>query len=70
MPIYEYVCCQCDHQFEQLVFHSDESDPVCPKCNGQQVQKLMSAGSFRAHGIPKGSGGFKAPACSSPASSG
>jgi hypothetical protein len=27
------------------------------------VEKLMSAGCVRAHGIPTGSGGFKPPPC-------
>ena len=37
--------------------------PPCPKCQCEDVQKLMSAGCVRAQGIPTGSGGFKGPAC-------
>ena len=63
MPIFEYRCDACGHQFELLVFSSDETKPVCPQCNAGRVQKLMSAGSVRPNGIPTGSGGFTPPAC-------
>jgi len=63
MPIFEYSCKKCNHQFERLVFPSDEQVPECTKCRGNDVEKLMSATSFRPHGIPTGSGGFDAPAC-------
>jgi putative FmdB family regulatory protein len=63
MPIFEYQCKACCNQFEQLVFTSDTESPVCPACNCGDVEKLMSAGAFRPHGIPTGSGGFQPPAC-------
>jgi len=63
MPIHEFVCKKCNHQFEYLVLSASEPDPACPKCQDKKVQKLMSAGSVRPRGIPTGSGGFKAPAC-------
>ncbi len=40
MPIYEYVCSSCRHEFETLV-RGDEK-PECPECGGQQLSKLMS----------------------------
>ncbi len=64
MPIYEFECEDCKAVFERLMMAGD--DPVgikCPQCNGQNINKLMSAGFVRAHGIPTGSGGFKAPTC-------
>jgi putative FmdB family regulatory protein len=63
MPIFEYVCEKCDHCFEHLTFSSSEPAPVCPQCRNKKVQKLMSAGCVRPHGIPSGSGGFNQPAC-------
>jgi putative FmdB family regulatory protein len=63
MPIYEFKCDQCAHQFEQIVLSADEPAPECPQCSGKDVSKLISAGSFRPHGIPTGSGGFTPPAC-------
>lgn len=63
MPIYEYQCRECNHQFESLMFSSEEPAPPCPECGGGDVKKLLSAGSVRPQGIPTGSGGFTPPAC-------
>ena len=63
MPIYEYQCKACCHCFEQLAFSPDDSSPKCPKCDCDEVQKLMSAAAVRPMGIPRGSGGFAAPKC-------
>ena len=60
MPIYEYECKGCCHCFEYLTLSSREAPPQCPRCNCLDVEKLMSAGCFRASGIAKGSGGFDA----------
>ncbi len=40
MPIYEYVCPGCNHEFETLV-RGDES-PQCPQCGGRKLTKLIS----------------------------
>jgi len=41
MPMYEYVCEECEHPFETLVFDKDE--PVeCPKCKSVRVEKQLS----------------------------
>lgn len=40
MPIYEYRCKKCQHEFEQLVFASDT--PKCPSCDTTKLEKLMS----------------------------
>jgi putative FmdB family regulatory protein len=47
MPIYEYVCMQCETHFEELVGLRD-SDPGCPSCGGERVAKQLSV--FAAHG--------------------
>ncbi len=51
MPIYEYHCKNCDHDFEYLVLGS--AKPDCPCCNSRKVKKLMSACGF----VSKGNGG-------------
>jgi putative FmdB family regulatory protein len=49
MPIYEYECCSCCDKFERLVFRSDE--PVnCPKCESENVQRVMSVCGFKSGG--------------------
>ncbi len=42
MPIYEYRCRNCDHEFEELV-RSDQK-VVCPACGAdqQRLEKLIS----------------------------
>ncbi|MBT4364778.1 MAG: zinc ribbon domain-containing protein [Desulfobacterales bacterium] len=65
MPIFEFECIKCSHQYEELVFSSDDTQYECPVCKSGDVRKLISAGSFRPNGIPTGSGGFEPPACKS-----
>ena len=40
MPIYEYRCGGCGHEFEQLVRTGDT--PACPSCKGQTLERLLS----------------------------
>ena len=40
MPIYEYSCKKCGHDFEELVF--GEQTPECPKCGSAETAKLLS----------------------------
>ena len=53
MPIYEYVCGACGHEFDQLVKMS-APDPACVQCGGS-VRKKVSAAGF----ILKGGGWYK-----------
>jgi putative FmdB family regulatory protein len=41
MPIYEYQCCGCGHQFEFLVLPASPA-PECPKCSDHELTKLIS----------------------------
>jgi putative FmdB family regulatory protein len=41
MPIYEYQCQSCGHQFEFLVLPQSAA-PECPSCHHQDLQKLVS----------------------------
>jgi putative FmdB family regulatory protein len=47
MPIYEYVCMECESHFEELV-RSDE-EVACPDCNAANVKRQFSV--FAAHGV-------------------
>ena len=40
MPLFEYACKRCGHQFETLVRGSDR--PKCPECGGGRLKKLLS----------------------------
>lgn len=41
MPIYEYQCRGCGHQFEYLVLPAS-SAPECPECRRKDLQQLVS----------------------------
>ena len=50
MPIYEYRCDQCGHQFEVLQKISDAPVKNCPKCNSNNPRSLVSAAAFKLKG--------------------
>lgn len=50
MPIYEYRCSKCGHSLEALQKISDEPLKLCPACDQESLQKLVSAPSFRLKG--------------------
>ena len=62
MPIYEYKCEDCGHEFEEMLHFSERDNPIdapCPNtirplCGGK-VHLKMSLGSFHL----KGSGWYK-----------
>jgi putative FmdB family regulatory protein len=49
MPLYEYGCSACGHQFEVIRKFSDPPEEKCPKCGGA-VRKLQSAPAFQFKG--------------------
>ena len=42
MPIYEYRCTACGHEFETLVRNSSDNPTACPKCEQPRLKKLFS----------------------------
>ncbi|QNI31203.1 zinc ribbon domain-containing protein [Alloacidobacterium dinghuense] len=42
MPLYEYRCKACGHQFEKIQSFSAPEEKVCPVCGGE-VERLISA---------------------------
>ena len=50
MPIYEYQCRECKHQFETIRKVSDEPLTVCPACGRPALKKLISKAAFRLKG--------------------
>ncbi|MBU2547615.1 MAG: zinc ribbon domain-containing protein [Proteobacteria bacterium] len=52
MPIYEYVCLDCEDDFETLVLSSEE-EVCCPQCGSKRLERAMSAFSS----LSVGSGG-------------
>ena len=55
MPIYEYQCESCAHQFETMQKLSEAVLTDCPECGESALKKLVSRVSFRL----KGSGWYE-----------
>ncbi len=54
MPIYEYRCQSCEHEFERFQQRNDDDPDACPECNGG-IKRLISDTSFQL----KGSGWYE-----------
>ena len=50
MPIYEFVCAACDHEFESLQRLNDPPPASCPNCGADSISKKLSAAGFRLKG--------------------
>ena len=52
MPIFEYHCASCHHEFETLVRTGDT--PACPKCASVELEKQHSLPAIKSdstHGL-------------------
>jgi len=50
MPIYEYACTACGHEFEEWQKMSDAPVRTCPKCKKKKVERLISRTAFQLKG--------------------
>jgi putative FmdB family regulatory protein len=79
MPIFEYACQDCGHEFEALTRSSAHAEqPECPRCHSVQLLKKLSvfatatpgagSGADRLPAFADGPGGAVAPcgACGHP----
>ena len=48
MPIFEYVCKECDHSFEALVYGDQKAE--CPKCHSKKLAPQLSVFAVTAKG--------------------
>ncbi len=55
MPIYEFRCPSCGHEFERLQKLSDRGPEHCPRCEAAGVVRVISPVGFRL----KGSGWYE-----------
>ena len=55
MPIYEYACRSCEHQFETIQKATEPALTACPECGEAALRKLLSVPVFRL----KGSGWYE-----------
>jgi putative FmdB family regulatory protein len=56
MPIFEYICQECEYEFETLVLGRDKAK--CPKCQSKKLSPQLSVFAMSA----KGSASPSAPA--------
>ena len=50
MPIYEYQCNHCHHEFDLMQKVNDPHEKVCPKCHKETAVRLVSAAGFQLKG--------------------
>ena len=54
MPVYEYECQACGHEFEREQRITDDPVKTCPACKKRKVRRLISQTSF----VLKGGGWY------------
>jgi putative FmdB family regulatory protein len=60
MPIFEYICQECQNEFETLVFGHDKAK--CPKCQSKKLSPQLSVFAMSTKGrSAKGSSAATAP---------
>ena len=57
MPIFEYICKECQHQFEALIYGKEKAS--CPKCQSKKLEPQVSvfAVSAKSNSAPAMSAG-------------
>jgi putative FmdB family regulatory protein len=43
MPIYDFHCRACGHEFEALVRPQDQEATACPSCKSTDLERLLSS---------------------------
>ena len=54
MPIYEYLCEKCGHEFEREQRITEDPVKTCPSCKAKKVRRLISRTAF----VLKGGGWY------------
>ena len=65
MPLFEYICKECRHEFEALVYGKEKAE--CPKCHATKLETQLSVFAVSAKGSSSASSASSAPsgACGS-----
>ena len=42
MPLYEFRCVECDHEFEQFFGIHEDKATICPKCNAEAKKRISA----------------------------
>lgn len=65
MPLYEYRCEECGHEFEEWKSMSRRDEADCPECKSPKVRRLV-----RSFGFIAGAGRTAGSVACAPSSSG
>ena len=57
MPIYEYVCDECNERFEKILINK-QAEISCPKCASKKATIQLSVFATAGNGSSSPSGGF------------
>jgi putative FmdB family regulatory protein len=63
MPIFEYVCKACQHDFEALIFGQQKAE--CPKCHSKKLEAKLSVFAVSAKGVTTSQPSFSSPSAGS-----
>jgi putative FmdB family regulatory protein len=67
MPMYEFSCETCQHQFETLIRNAREEQEVrCPECQSERTHKLISLPSKPTAATVGGNPCGEGPPCGAP----
>lgn len=70
MPIFEYICGKCKHEFELLLMDRNER-VKCPECGSGKAKKQLSVFAHKSDsGFTSSSGGDSCSGCSASSCSG
>jgi putative FmdB family regulatory protein len=64
MPIFEYVCEECHHQFEALVYGKEKAE--CPKCHTTKLRQQLSVFAVSAKGASSSTSAGPCGTCGDP----
>jgi len=71
MPLYDYRCRDCDHEFEIQQSMSDDALTICPSCGGALRKVFSPVGiAFKGSGFYKNDSGSRSSSTKSDSSSG
>lgn len=43
MPIFEYICSQCEKIFEKFQMNAGDAKVSCPHCGSEETKRILSA---------------------------